>query len=72
MAQPELQADNAAFGDSGLPYRFPAALRLIKSLRLRNILVSSPALLAVARLLYAKSGQVFILKGAFFSQERHQ
>ena len=28
------QADNAAFGDSGLPYLFRAALRLIKSLRL--------------------------------------
>jgi hypothetical protein len=26
------QADNAAFGDSGLSYRFRAALRLIKSL----------------------------------------
>ena len=30
------QADNAASGDSGLPYRFPAALRLIQTLAPAN------------------------------------
>ena len=30
------QADNAAFGDSGLPYRFRAALRLIRTLAPAN------------------------------------
>ena len=36
------QADNAAFGDSGLSYRFCAALRLIKSLGLNVAIPQAP------------------------------